>query len=135
MGTEEKIWTVWKARHPMTIQEYQEAVRRTCATTEQDDTIKLALIGLQDELGEVAGPLKKYLWHGHPLERAHLKDEVGDLLWYLATLCTALSLDLEQVLEQNVEKLRTRYPEGFSSERSLHRATTSDTERETHAEP
>ena len=106
----------------MNIQDYQQAVRRTCATAERAETLKLALIGLQDELGEVAGPLKKHLWHGHPLDGAHIQDEVGDLLWYLATLCNALELSLAEALQANLEKLRQRYPEGFSSQRSINRS-------------
>ncbi len=108
----------------MNMQEYQEAVGRTRVTIEHEETIKLALIGLQDELGEIAGPLKKYLWHGHSLPaRSDLKDEIGDLLWYLATLCNSLNIDLEQVMQRNIEKLRQRYPDGFSSERSMNRPT------------
>ena len=107
----------------MKLYEYQEAVQRTCATSDPHETIKLALVGLQDELGEIAGPLKKYLWHGHvDLDRAHLQDELGDVLWYLTTLCTALDISLEQVLAGNIEKLRQRYPDGFSCQRSLHRS-------------
>ncbi len=74
----------------MNIADYQDAVQRTCVTTDRDDTIKLALIGLQGELGEIADPLKKHLWHGHEVDLAHLQDEIGDVMWYLATLCTAL---------------------------------------------
>lgn len=107
----------------MNMQEYQEHVKRTCATTEHEETIKLALIGLQGELGEIAEPLKKYLWGGHALPaRSSLKDEIGDLLWYLATLCNTLNIDLEQVMQRNIEKLRQRYPDGFPFERSLNRA-------------
>lgn len=101
-----------------TLHDYQEAVTRTCATADLQETLKLALVGLQDELGEIAGPLKKYLWHGHGLDRSHLQDEVGDVLWYLATLCNALGIALEEALQGNIEKLQGRYPDGFSCQRS-----------------
>jgi NTP pyrophosphatase (non-canonical NTP hydrolase) len=104
------------------LEQYQQAVTRTCATTEQEETLKLALIGLSDELGEVAGPIKKYLWHGHHLNRVHLLGEVGDVLWYLATLCNALEISLTDALHANLRKLSRRYPDGFSSERSLNRS-------------
>ncbi len=108
----------------MKLYEYQEAVKRTCVTSDPHETMKLALVGLQDELGEIAGPLKKYLWHGHTaLDRAHLQDELGDVLWYLATLCNALDILLEAALEGNIEKLRKRYPQGFSCQRSLYRTS------------
>lgn len=105
----------------MDISEYQEAAKRTCNLSDQAELLKLALIGMQDELGEVAGPLKKYLWHGHELDRAHLQDEIGDICWYLATLCNALDISLAGALEDNIEKLCKRYPDGFSSERSKNR--------------
>ena len=44
--------------------------------------------------------------------------ELGDIAWYLAEAATALDMDLEDILQANIEKLKKRYPEGFSSERS-----------------
>ncbi len=105
----------------LTLSDYQQAVQRTCATTDEAETTKMALVGLSDELGEIAGPLKKYLWHGHTLNLSHLYDEIGDLMWYLATLCNAQGISLEEAIALNVEKLQKRYPDGFSSERSINR--------------
>ena len=119
----------------MNLHEYQAAVGRTCATTDLQETMKLALVGLQDELGEIAGPLKKYLWHGHVLDRAHLQDEVGDVLWYLATLCNALGIALAEAFEDNIEKLRRRYPDGFSTERSLTRSSEGEEETRSPLDP
>jgi NTP pyrophosphatase (non-canonical NTP hydrolase) len=110
----------------MEIADYQQEVQRTCATSNREDTVKLALIGLQDELGEIAGPLKKHLWHGHDLDLAHVQDEIGDLVWYLATLCNTLEISLAEVLLKNMEKLYRRYPHGFSSERSINRTEWDD---------
>jgi NTP pyrophosphatase (non-canonical NTP hydrolase) len=103
------------------IQEYQNAVKRTCATSEQMETLKLALICLQGELGEIAEPIKKYLWSGHELDCSHIQDEVGDVLWCLATLCNTLGISLENAMVGNIEKLQRRYPDGFSSQRSRQR--------------
>jgi NTP pyrophosphatase (non-canonical NTP hydrolase) len=50
-----------------------------------------------------------------------LKAELGDLLWFCAEYCTAQGWDMEQICVKNIEKLRARYPKGFSAERSLHR--------------
>jgi NTP pyrophosphatase (non-canonical NTP hydrolase) len=106
---------------PLTISAYQEMVKRTCVTTDPGETVVLALIGLCDELGEVAGPIKKHLWHGHPLDVAHVREEIGNVCWYLATLCIALGIRFEDALAGNAAKLARRYPDDFSSERSLHR--------------
>ena len=102
----------------MNLTEYQYAVMRTRATTDRLDTLKLAVIGLCGEVGEIAEPLKKCLWNGHGLDTAHLSEEVGDVLWYLATLCNALGLSLQEALTQNIAKLERRYPHGFSTEAS-----------------
>ena len=107
----------------MQTDDYQDTIQRTCTIVDREDLLKLALIGLQDELGEIAGPLKKHLWHGHELDLAHVQEEIGDLMWYLATLCNALALSLSETLIRNVEKVARRYPDGFSSARSIHRAT------------
>ena len=112
----------------MTLTEYQVAVMRTRATTDRLDTLKLAVMGLCDEVGEIAGPLKKFLWHGHELDTAHLHEEIGDVLWYLATLCNALGLSLEDALTQNLAKLARRYPDGFSTEASRSREAASTPE-------
>ena len=47
---------------------------------------------------------------------------MGDIAWYLAETATALDLNLEDVFTANIEKLKKRYPEGFDTERSIHRA-------------
>jgi len=95
---------------------YQDEATRTLPHLSTSETMKLCLIGLSDELGEVAGPLKKFLYHGHPLDTEHVADEIGDVLWYLANLCNALGISLNDAMERNVEKLAQRYPDGFSSE-------------------
>ena len=50
-----------------------------------------------------------------------MKKELGDLLWFIAEYCTALGWDLENIMQMNIDKLRSRFPEGFEIEKSLHR--------------
>ncbi len=100
---------------------FQDEARRRLVTQDTQEVIKLCLIGLAGELGEVADPLKKYLYQGHALDSDHLEDEIGDLLWYLANLCNALGLSLNTAMERNCVKLAQRYPDGFSSEASRNR--------------
>jgi NTP pyrophosphatase (non-canonical NTP hydrolase) len=52
---------------------------------------------------------------------ADLIGEMGDLLWFLAELADVHGLTLDEIAEANIDKLRRRYPEGFSEEDSLHR--------------
>lgn len=83
--------------------------------------MKLTLIGMQGELGEIAEPIKKYLYSGHALDTSHIEQEIGDFLWYLANLCNSVGIDMQHAMQRNIEKLEKRYPDGFSSERSIHR--------------
>lgn len=78
-------------------------------------------LGLTGEAGEVSDMIKKYIFHGHDLNRGELVKELGDCAWYLALLCSAIDITLEEVLIANIEKLRNRYPEGFSESASINR--------------
>ena len=79
------------------------------------------VMGLCGESGEAIDIVKKWLAQGHELDKAHLAKELGDIAWYLAETATALGLTLEEIFQANIDKLRARYPEGFSTEKSLHR--------------
>ena len=108
----------------MTINEYQTAALRT-AQTDKFSARELLLnsaLGLCGESGEVADLLKKYHFQGHNLDLDHVAKELGDIAWYLAVGAYAIGYDLETILQMNVDKLKARYPDGFSVDRSLHRA-------------
>jgi len=72
-------------------------------------------LGLAGEAGEVAELVKKGVFHRHSIDRAKLEKELGDVLWYASALCTALGLDLGEIMQINIEKLKVRYPNGYSS--------------------
>jgi NTP pyrophosphatase (non-canonical NTP hydrolase) len=79
-------------------------------------------LGLTGEAGEVADIIKKYVFHGHNIRLPELIKELGDVCWYIALISSALGVDLEVILRENVKKLNDRYPEGFSSEASINRS-------------
>jgi NTP pyrophosphatase (non-canonical NTP hydrolase) len=111
----------------MTPNEYQKLAMTTLnPALSQKDVLINAVMGLCGESGEAIDIVKKHLHQGHELDRDKLLKELGDIAWYLAEAATALDMDLETVLERNIEKLRARYPEGFSPERSIHRSTQED---------
>lgn len=106
----------------MTINEYQkEALRTASGMNQKYPRILNGLMGLNGEAGEAIDILKKYLFHGHDLDKQHLAKELGDVAWYLAVSADAIGYDLETIFQMNVDKLLERYPEGFDSERSKHR--------------
>ena len=106
----------------MQINEYQ---RLAMTTLNKDLTKKEVLVnsvmGLNGEAGEVIDLVKKHLFHGHELNKEELIKELGDVAWYLAEAAYALDIDLETILVKNIEKLKKRYPEGFSKENSINR--------------
>lgn len=110
----------------LSMSEYQTKALRTMPPAEDIPAsqahLLLAGLGAADEAGELAGLVKKHVFHKHPLDREHVKKEVGDVLWYLALAMKAIGGDLEEAGLTNIQKLLARYPEGFDPERSLNRA-------------
>lgn len=78
-------------------------------------------LGIAGEAGEVADLIKKHLGHGHDLGWHKLREELGDVLWYVACLADRLGISLSAIASANVEKLKRRYPDGFDTARSIHR--------------
>ena len=106
----------------MDFETYRRDVFRTVRPeTPERERILIAALRLCGESGEVAENVKKSLFQGHPLETSALRDELGDVLWYFVFLCDTVGLTVEDVMEANVAKRRKRYPDGFSSERSIQR--------------
>ncbi len=106
----------------MTINEYQRLAMTTLnPELSKKDVLINGVMGLCGESGEAIDIVKKHLAQGHELDREKLAKELGDIAWYLAETATALDLNLEDVFEANIEKLRRRYPEGFDSQRSINR--------------
>lgn len=105
----------------MTFNEYQGLAARTInPKLNGKEVLSHGLCGLASETGEVLGLFQK-LFQGHELAIDALIKECGDCLWMLAEICTAYGIDFDRVAQMNIEKLRARYPEGFSEEKSLHR--------------
>lgn len=71
-------------------------------------------MGLCGESGEVSEIIKKHMFHGRPLDRDSLIKELGDVRWYLELLCHVLDISMNEVEEENVKKLKLRYPDGFN---------------------
>ena len=107
----------------MTINEYQAAALRTAQTDKltANELLLNAALGLCGESGEVADIVKKFRFQGHDIDVEHIAKELGDVAWYLAVGAYAIGYDLETILQMNVDKLKARYPDGFSTDRSLHR--------------
>ena len=106
----------------MTINEYQKLAMTTLNPALSEKEVLLnGVMGLCGESGEAIDLVKKWMMQGHELDKAHLAKELGDVAWYLAETATAIGYDLESILQANIDKLKARYPEGFTADRSMHR--------------
>ncbi len=74
-----------------------------------------AAVGMSAESGEFIEVVKKMIFQGKPVNEEnlfHLKRELGDIMWYVAQACMALDTDFNEIIEMNVDKLKSRYPGG-----------------------
>ena len=107
--------------------EYQELALRTASPKSTESELAMltsAALGLSGESGEIADHVKKIVYHGHPLDdetRDKIAKEIGDILWYCAIGSRGIGIGLAEIARMNVEKLRKRYPAGFSTRKSLTR--------------
>ena len=80
-----------------------------------------AAMGMVTESGEFIDALKKLTIYGKPLDRTNLIEEIGDVQWYVALACRELGVSFEEVFDRNIEKLKVRFPDKFTSDAALNR--------------
>ena len=81
----------------------------------------MACLGLSGEIGEFNDMMKKVVFHEADYDEEHAKKELGDICWYVAMMCESLGWSLDDILQMNIDKLKLRYPDGFSVDKSNHR--------------
>ena len=106
----------------MDINTYQTEAARTCAKIDGAimDDLHMVL-GMQTEAAEIADVYKKTIAYRKPLDFVNIKEEIGDLMWYVANLCNMNGWDLREILDTNIAKLEARYPEKFTEEKAINR--------------
>lgn len=75
-----------------------------------------AAIGIAGEGGEILDAFKKHVIYNLPLDEKNVREELGDLLYYVFQMFVRLNINLEDVIESNIAKLRRRYPNGYSDD-------------------
>lgn len=91
--------------------EYQEFVKSMKVYPERH-AIVYPTLGLIGEAGEISEKIKKWLRGDKELDKEALLKELGDPLWYLASLADDLGFTLQEVVDANVEKLTSRKDRG-----------------------
>ena len=106
----------------MDFAEYQEKAKRTAVYGNAG--FKYTVLGLVSEAGEVADVVKKRMrkaqtpYFNFTLEDLEkLADELGDVLWYVASCCSELGFDMDRLAEMNIDKLAMRKVDGELTER------------------
>jgi NTP pyrophosphatase (non-canonical NTP hydrolase) len=115
----------------MDTKEYLEKAMRT--NTPEYDEIKLRLahkktidllhasLGMSTEANEVLDMVKKHLLYGKELDLKELSKEIGDTMWYMALALSSPDLNFSDIMEDNIQKLYDRYPNGFTEAAAIER--------------
>ena len=108
------------------LKEYQELCKRTAKKFDtQEKEILTWGLGIAGEAGDVASCIKKTFAHDND-QRAGIKENIGDSLWYAAMICNFFGWDMQELLEENIKKLESRYPKGFTTEDAKRNGTMID---------
>ena len=108
----------------MTPNEYQQLANRTLILEPdfeiQPGQVMIAwnALGLSGEAGEVVDLVKKGILHQQGIDNNKLKKELGDVLLYITALASEHNLTMEEIMEHNIEKLKARFPDGYSPDRT-----------------
>lgn len=106
----------------MEISKYQAEASRTLVSLNsglENDTHMI--FGMQTETAEITDVYKKALAYNKQIDYTNVKEELGDLMWYVANMCNLNGWDLRDILQTNIDKLKTRYPEKFTNDLAINR--------------
>lgn len=104
----------------MDIKTYTDLSDRTCKHVEsltmdaKKYDLMHATLGIAGESGEIVDAVKKHVIYNKDLDVANMREEIGDIMWYIALACRTLDFDMEEILQENIEKLAKRYPEKYT---------------------
>jgi len=96
------------------LKDYQRFCAKTAKKFKNKDIEILTWgLGIAGEAGDVASCIKKTVSHKNN-QKAGIRENIGDTLWYSAMICNFFKWDLQEILEENLKKLKDRYPRGFT---------------------
>lgn len=102
--------------------QYQKEAFDLISEDGRKDMVLNGVLGLAGESGECCDIVKKNRFQGHELNKEHLVEELGDVMWYIAETASGLGVTLEEVAQYNLDKLHKRYHGNhFNKEDSIHR--------------
>lgn len=106
----------------MNLKKYELESSRTMAPGVHLEAFKVdtlhGIIGVSTEAGELLDAVKKGLFYGRKPDLENIREEIGDTMWYIMAIIRSEGWDLEEILQENISKLKLRYPEQFTTELS-----------------
>jgi NTP pyrophosphatase (non-canonical NTP hydrolase) len=111
----------------ISLKDYQKLVKTTAKADFQNKNDEIANwgLGVAGEAGDLAGCIKKTIYHNND-QTAGTRENIGDTMWYLAMICNFYGWDFEEVLAENIKKLKKRYSKGFSQKEATRGGTRVD---------
>ena len=103
------------------VTESQDFDARRSRLTNRNISLLHAAMGACTESGELVDSLKKAIFYGKELDLVNFKEELGDILWYIAIALHELDSSFEEVMDTNISKLKARYGGKFTTDRALNR--------------
>ncbi len=108
------------------LNEYQKLAKTTAKKFKNRDLeIMTWGLGITGEAGDIAGCIKKTIAHNND-QTAGIRENVGDTLWYAAMICNYYNWDFDDILKENIQKLRQRHPRGFTIKTARRKGTRID---------
>ena len=108
------------------LKEYQDLCRMTAKRFDTPEKEILTWgLGISGEAGDVASCIKKTFAHDND-QKQGIRENIGDTLWYAAMICNFFDWDMHDILEENISKLRKRFPDGFTTEKAKRNGTMID---------
>ena len=106
----------------MKLNDYVKWTGNTCAKLESKlmDNIHM-ILGMATEIGELQDIFKKHIAYKKNIDWINIEEEIGDIFFYAASFCRINNLNLEKIIETNVKKLESRYPNNFTEYHALNR--------------
>ncbi len=100
------------------LKEYQKICQKTAKKFKnKEKEILVWGLGITSEAGDVAGCIKKTFIHNND-QKDGIKENIGDIMWYTAMICNYFNWDFDEILKENIQKLKKRYPRGFTIKRA-----------------
>ncbi len=114
------------------LKQFQEHCKKTAKKFEsREKEIMTWGLGISGEAGDLAGCIKKTYAHDND-QITGIRENIGDMMWYAAMVCNFYGWDFEEILDENIDKLKKRYPEGkFTTEKAKRGGTRIDWNEQT----